>query len=57
MENKIEKALEYYSFKSSKILDEINTSNNLTVDDIIAKGKKLAELEFKIIALEVAKSS
>lgn len=57
MEHKIEKALEYYTFKSNQILEEVNTNKNLTVDQVIAKGKKLAELEFKITALEVAKSS
>lgn len=32
MEEKIEKAIEYYNFKSKKILDFINSNNNLTVD-------------------------
>ena len=35
MEEKIEKAIEYYNFKSKKMLDFINSSNNLTVDQII----------------------
>ena len=56
MQNTIDKVLEYYTFKSNKILNEINTSSTLTVDEIIEKGKKLKELEFKITALEVAKS-
>lgn len=54
---KIDKAIEYYTFKSKKILDYINTSNTLTVDEIIENGNELAILEYKITALEVAKVS
>ncbi len=57
MATKIDKAIEYYTFKSKKILDHINTSNNLTVDEIIENGNELAILEYKITALEVAKAS
>lgn len=57
MEEKIEKAIEYYNFKSKKILDFINSSNNLTVDQIIESGEELAILEYKITALEVAKEN
>lgn len=57
MATKIDKAIEYYTFKSKKILDYINTSNNLTVDEIIENGQELAILEYKITALEVAKAS
>ncbi|WP_445748719.1 hypothetical protein [Polaribacter sp.] len=57
MATKIDKAIEYYSFKSKKILDYINSSNNLTVDEIIENGQELAILEYKITALEVAKAS
>jgi hypothetical protein len=54
MEDKIKKALEYYTFKSKEILDFINSNNSLTVDQIIEKGEELAVLESKITALEVA---
>lgn len=57
MATKIDKAIEYYTFKSNKILDFINTSTNLTVDEIIENGNELAILEYKITALEVAKAS
>lgn len=57
MATKIDKAIEYYTFKSKKILDYINSSNNLTVDEIIENGQELAILEYKITALEVAKAS
>jgi hypothetical protein len=57
MATKIDKAIEYYTFKSKKILDHINTSNTLTVDEIIENGQELAILEYKITALEVAKAS
>ena len=55
MEEKISETLNYYIFKSNEILNEVNSRKNLTVDEIIEKGKKLTELEFKIIALEAAK--
>lgn len=57
MDEKIDKAIEYYNFKSKKILDFINSSNNLTVDQIIESGEELAILEYKITALEVAKEN
>ncbi|WP_439129817.1 hypothetical protein [Polaribacter sp.] len=57
MITKIEKALEYYNFKSKEILNYINTNNNLSVDDIIEKGNELSILEYKITALEVAKEN
>jgi hypothetical protein len=57
MNEKIDKALEYYTFKSEELLTLVNSRNNLTVDEIIEKGKKLAALELKITALEVAKEN
>jgi hypothetical protein len=57
MNNKIEKTLEYYNFKSKEILEVINTSSNLKVDQVIEFGEELAILEYKITALEVAKES
>ena len=57
MDEKIDKALEYYTFKSKEIKDFINTSSNLTVEQIIESGEELSILEYKITALEVAKEN
>jgi hypothetical protein len=57
MGKKLDKAIEYYTFKSKKILDAMNAKNDLTVDEIIENGQELAILEFKITALEVAKEN
>lgn len=52
----IEKVLEYYRFQSEKVKEYVNHNSNLTEDEIIQKGKKLEELEYKITALEIVKS-
>jgi hypothetical protein len=57
LEDKIEKALEYYVFKSKQLKDFVNSSKDLTVEQIIEFGEELAVLEYKITALEVAKES
>ncbi|WP_170064477.1 hypothetical protein [Polaribacter glomeratus] len=57
MKTKIDKAIEYYTFKSEEILNFINSNDNLTVEQIIEKGEELSILESKITALEVAKVS
>lgn len=57
MEDKIAKALEYYTFKSEEIWSFINTNSDLTVDKIIESGEELSILESKILALEIAKVS
>jgi hypothetical protein len=57
LEDKIEKALEYYVFKSKQLKDFVNSSKDLTVEQIIEFGEELAVLESKITALEVAKVS
>jgi hypothetical protein len=57
MKSKIDKAIEYYNFKSNEILNFVNATNNLTVEQVIEKGEELAVLESKITALEVAKVS
>jgi hypothetical protein len=57
MSKKIEKAIAYYTFKSKELLEEVNSRNDLTVDQIIEKGKALGVLEYKITALEVAKEN
>lgn len=57
MNKKINKAIEYYTFKSKEIRDFVNTSTNLSTEQIIECGQELAVLEYKITALEVAKES
>jgi hypothetical protein len=57
MKSKIDKAIEYYIFKSEEIIKFINSNSNLTVEQIIEKGEELSILESKITALEVAKIS
>ena len=57
MSNKIEEAIKYYKFKSNELLNCINSSSNLTVDEIIEKSEELSILEYKITALEVAKEN
>jgi len=57
MNEKVDKAIQYYSVKSEQILSLVNTKNNLTVDDIIKYGEELAVLEYKLTALEVSKES
>ena len=54
LENKIDKALEYYNFKSNQLKDFVNSSKDLTVEQIIEFGEELAVLEYKITALQVA---
>lgn len=54
LDNKIGKALEYYNFKSNQLKDFVNSSKDLTVEQIIEFGEELAVLEYKITALEVA---
>lgn len=57
MDDKIEKAIEYYTFKSNELLKFVNSNNNLSVEKIIECGTELAILENKITALEVAKEN
>ena len=57
LEDKIGKALEYYAFKSKQMKDFVNSSKDLTVEQIIEFGEELAVLEYKITALEVANES
>ena len=51
---KIKEALSYYNFKSLETKNYINSSTNLTVDEIIEKAEELSALEYKITALEAA---
>lgn len=57
MEDKIDMALEYYLVKQKQILNIVNTSNSLTVDDIIHHGQEMYIIENKLTALEVAKEN
>jgi len=57
MTNKIDKAIEYYTFKSKEIRDFVNSNSNLSIEKIIECGDELSVLEYKITALEVAKEN
>jgi hypothetical protein len=57
MADKIDKAIKYYTIKSEEIINEINSSTNLTAEEIIQKAEELSILEYKLTALEVAKVS
>ncbi len=57
MISKIEKAIEYYFFKSNELKEFVNSNNNLSIEKIIECGEELAILEHKITALEVAKEN
>lgn len=57
MQDKIDKAIEYYTFKSKEIRDFVNSSTNLSIEKIIESGEELSILEYKITALEVAKEN
>lgn len=57
MINKIDKTIEYYTFKSKEIRDFVNSNSDLSIEKIIECGNELAVLEYKITALEVAKEN
>jgi len=57
MDGKIDKAIEYYTVKSKEILEHMNSSKDLTAEEIIQNGEELSILEYKLTALEVAKAS
>jgi len=57
MADKIDKAIKYYTIKSEEIINDINSSTNLTAEEIIQKAEELSILEYKLTALEVAKVS
>ncbi|WP_296319398.1 hypothetical protein [Winogradskyella sp.] len=57
MNDKIEIAIEYYSVKQKEILDTVNSSSELTAEDIIHYGEELNIIENKMTALEVAKEN
>ena len=57
MDDKIEIAIVYYSKKGQDILDAVNCNSNLSADEIIHYGQEMAEIEYKLTALEVAKEN
>ena len=57
MTNKIEKAIDYYSVKSKEMVEQVNSNNKRTAEQIIQSAEELAILEYKLTALEVAKAS
>lgn len=57
MDEKIDKAINYYNVKSKEILGYINANNNLTAEQIIQSAEELSILEYKLTALEVAKEN
>ena len=44
-------------FKSKQLKDFVNSSKDLTVEQIIEFGEELGVLEYKITALEVAQEN
>lgn len=57
MDKKLDTALEYYSIKQKEILELVNGSSTLSVEDIIRYGEEMSVIENKMIALEVAKEN
>ena len=57
MDDKINIAIEYYTKKGQEILEAVNTSRDLTADQIIHFGEEMAIIEYKLTALEVAKEN
>ncbi|MDB4189835.1 hypothetical protein OAD34_08390 [Flavobacteriaceae bacterium] len=57
MNNKIEKAIVYYTVKSKEIIEYVNSNNELTAEQIIQSAEELAILEYKLTALDVANAS
>jgi len=57
MDEKIDKAIQYYTVKSEEILKYINSNTDLTAEQIIQSAEELSVLEYKLTALEVAKEN
>lgn len=57
MDKKLDTAIEYYSIKQKEILELVNDSSTLSVEDIIRYGEEMSVIENKMIALEVAKEN
>ncbi|MDA9885678.1 hypothetical protein [Winogradskyella sp. KYW1333] len=57
MDKKIDLAIEYYTSKGQKILDKVNKRNNVSADELIKLGEEMAIIEYKLTALEIAKTN
>jgi hypothetical protein len=57
MDEKIDRAIEFYNERKVEILDFINKHNDLNTYLIISRAKELEDIESKIAALEVAKAN
>ena len=57
MDKKIDLAIEYYTYKVQKILDKVNKRNNVSADELIKLGEEMAIIEYKLTALEIAKTN
>lgn len=57
MDEKIDKAIAYYTQKGDAILQRVNSTSHLTADELIKYGEEMAIIEYKLTALEVAKES
>ena len=57
MDEKIDKAITYYTVKSDEIVKYINSNTDLTAEQIIQSAEELSVLEYKLTALEVAKEN
>ncbi|MEP5256134.1 hypothetical protein [Winogradskyella rapida] len=57
MDDKIENAIAYYTKQGEAILAAVNSSQNLTADEVIHYGEEMAKIEYKLTALEVARES
>lgn len=57
MDKKLDTAIEYYTIKQKEILELVNNSTSLSVEDIIRYGEEMSVIENKMTALEVAKEN
>jgi hypothetical protein len=57
MDKKIDIAIEYYTTKGQEILDKVNKSDNVSADELIQFGEEMAIIEYKLTALEIAKTN
>ncbi len=57
MDRKIDIAIEYYTTKGQKILDKVNKRSNVSADELIQLGEEMAIIEYKLTALEIAKTN
>ncbi|WP_411893876.1 hypothetical protein [Winogradskyella sp. A2] len=57
MDKKIDIAIEYYTTKGQEILDKVNKRDNVSADELIQLGEEMAIIEYKLTALEIAKTN